>query len=123
MLAHNPDGEVNAVAKKMSKSLASVRMGETTVATRTVEIDSVNVETGQVIALLDGNLVLSAASVEGAVMGFLEKADAASHELITFYYGEDLNRNEAFRIADVALRSIQRWTSKCRMAVSRTIRF
>lgn len=102
MLAHNPDGEVDAVAEKMSKSLASVQTGEITIATRTVEIDGVNVETGQVIALLDGNLVLSAASVENAVLGFLEKAEAAKHELITFYYGEDLNRNEAFRIVDVA---------------------
>jgi hypothetical protein len=102
MLTHNPDGEVDAVAEKMAKSLASVRTGEITIATRTVEIDGVDVEAGQVIALLDGNLVLSAASVEEAVLGFLEKADAASHELITFYYGEDLNRNEAFRIADAA---------------------
>ncbi len=102
MLAHNPDGEVAAVAEKMTKSLASVQSGEVTVATRTVEIDGVGVESGQVIALLDGRLVLSAASIEEAVMGLLEKADAASHELITFYHGEDLNRNEAFRIADVA---------------------
>jgi DAK2 domain fusion protein YloV len=102
MLAHNPDGEVDAVADKMSKSLASVQTGEITIATRTVEIDGVNVESGQVIALLDGKLVLSSANIEGAVMGFLEKAEADKRELITFYYGEDINRNEAFRIADVA---------------------
>jgi DAK2 domain fusion protein YloV len=102
MLAHNPDGEVDAIAEKMIKSLASVRTGEVTIATRTVEIDGVNVEAGQIIALLDGKLVLSAASVEEAVLGFLEKAEADKHELITFYYGEDLNRNEAFRIVDVA---------------------
>ena len=102
MLAHNPDGEVDTVAEKMTKSLASVRTGEITIATRTVEIDGVNVEAGQVIALLDGKLVLSSSSVEEAALGFLEKAEADKHELITFYYGEDLNRNEANRIADVA---------------------
>jgi hypothetical protein len=102
MLAHNPDGEVDAVAEKMTKSLASVQTGEITVATRTVEIDGVNVESGQVIALLDGKLVLSAASVEEAVMGLLEKAEAGKRELIAFYYGEDLNHAEALRIADVA---------------------
>ena len=102
MLAHNPDGEVDTVAEKMTKSLASVRTGEITIATRTVEIDGVNVEAGQVIGLLDGKLVLSSSSVEEAALGFLEKAEADKHELITFYYGEDLNRNEANRIADVA---------------------
>ncbi|MEW6027997.1 MAG: DAK2 domain-containing protein [Chloroflexota bacterium] len=102
MLALNPDGEVDSVAGKMTKSLASVQTGEITVATRTVEIDGVKVESGQVIALLDGKLVLAAASIEEAVMGLLEKAEAEKHELITFYYGGDLNRNEAFRVADVA---------------------
>jgi hypothetical protein len=102
MLALNPDGEVEAVAEKMTKSLASVQTGEITVATRTVEIDGVKVEAGQVIALLDGKLVLSASAIEEAVMGLLEKAEAEKHELITFYYGEDLNRSEAFRIVDVA---------------------
>ena len=102
MLAHNPDGEVEAVAEKMNKSLASVVSGEVTIATRTVEIDGVNVETGQVIALLDGKLVLSAPSIEEAVMNLLEKAEANQHELITFYYGENLSRNEANRIADAA---------------------
>ncbi|MFZ5856384.1 MAG: DAK2 domain-containing protein [Chloroflexota bacterium] len=102
MLAHNPDGEVDAVAEKMNKSLASVRTGEITIATRTVEIDGVNVESGQVIALLDGKLVLSSSTIQDAVMGFLEKAEADKHELITFYYGEDLNRAEALKIADAA---------------------
>ncbi|WKZ51399.1 MAG: DAK2 domain-containing protein [Anaerolineales bacterium] len=102
MLAHNPDGEVDAVADRMTKSLASVLTGEITVATRTVEIDGVSVESGQVIALLDGKLALLSPSVEDAVMKFLEKADAANRELITFYYGEDINRAEALRIADAA---------------------
>ncbi len=102
MLAHNPDGEADAVAERMTKSLASVLTGEITVATRTVEIDGVSVESGQVIALLDGKLALSSPSVEDAVMKFLEKADAANRELITFYYGEDINRAEALRIADAA---------------------
>jgi hypothetical protein len=66
MLLHNPEGDLAAVAEKMIKSLDTVRTGEVTTATRSVEIDGVNVETGQVIALLDGKLVLAAGSVEEA---------------------------------------------------------
>ncbi len=54
------------------------------------------------IALLNGKLVRSSPSIEKTVMDFLEKAQAEKHELITFYYGEDMNRNEAQRIVDVA---------------------
>ena len=49
---------------KMTKALDNIITGEITTATRSVEIDEVKVETGQVIALLDGKLVTSASSVE-----------------------------------------------------------
>jgi len=101
MLALQPDGEVDSVAEKMIKALASVKTGDITVAVRNVEIDGVNVKEGQVIALLDGKLVASSNSVEEAVAVFLEKAEAAEHELITFYYGQDMPPAEANRIADV----------------------
>lgn len=64
MLSLSPDGDLNAVAEKMAKAMANVKTGEVTVATRTVEIDGVSVRDGQVIALLDGKLVVSAETVE-----------------------------------------------------------
>jgi dihydroxyacetone kinase-like predicted kinase len=81
-----------------------VRTGEITTATRSVEIDGVKVETGQVIALLDGKLVASAASVEEGCLQLLEKANAGDHELITLFYGQEIAHAEANRIAD-SLRS------------------
>ena len=101
MLSLAPEGELQAVADKMAKAMANVKTGEITIATRTVEIDGVNVKDGQVIALLDGKLVVSAESVEQGVMELLEKANAAEHELITFFYGEGMPHGEANRIADV----------------------
>lgn len=100
MLALNPDGETAAVAEKMNKSLALVKSGEVTVATRSVEIDGVNVEKGQAIALLDSKLVCSAKSVEEATLCLLNKAEAGQHELITLFFGEDLAITEVNRIAD-----------------------
>ncbi len=100
MLALNPDGDVEAVAEKMNKSLALVKAGEITIATRSVEIDGVNVEQGQVIALLDGKLVCSTKSVEEGCLCMLGKAKAEEQELITLFYGEDLTATEANRIAD-----------------------
>jgi len=101
MMHLNPDGEVEAVVAKMTRALDDVTSGEITIATRSVEIDGVAVEKGQVIALMNGALVLCAASVEQACMGLLEKADAASYELITLFYGGDLAPTEANRIVDL----------------------
>jgi uncharacterized protein len=101
MLSLHPDEELNSVAEKMIKALEHVRTGEITTATRSVEIDGVKVESGQVIALLDGKLVASAGSVEEGCLELLEKANAAEHELITLYYGQEMTHAEANRIADV----------------------
>ena len=100
MLSLHPDEELNTIAEKMTKALEHVRTGEITTATRSVEIDGVKVESGQVIALLDGKLVASAGSVEEGCLAFLEKANAAEHELITLFYGQDMTHAEANRIAD-----------------------
>lgn len=100
MLSLHPDGELGPVAEKMTKALENVRTGEITTATRSVEIDGVKVETGQVIALLDGKLVASAGSVEAGCLELLEKAKAEEHELITLFYGQDLSHADANRIAD-----------------------
>ena len=100
MLSLDPNAELQAVAEKMTKALENVRTGEITTATRSVEIDGVKVESGQVIALLDGKLVASASSVEEGCLAFLEKANAAQHELITLFYGQDTTHAEANRIAD-----------------------
>ena len=100
MLSLHPDEDLNTIAEKMTKALEHVRTGEITTATRSVEIDGVKVESGQVIALLDGKLVASAGSVEEGCLAFLEKANAAEHELITLFYGQDMTHAEANRIAD-----------------------
>jgi hypothetical protein len=99
-----PDGDFDNVVEEMNAALDEVETGEITIATRNVEIDGVHVEQGQVIALLNGKLVLSAASLEEACLGLMEKAHADHFELITLFYGQDVSKAEAMRIAD-AIRS------------------
>ncbi|MFN3741147.1 MAG: DAK2 domain-containing protein [Anaerolineales bacterium] len=101
MLAHDPDGDLESVAERMTQAMEHVRSGEITVATRSVELDGVKVEKDQVIALLDGKLVLAAPSLEEALLGLLEKVPATEYELITLFYGADLPHSEANRLADL----------------------
>jgi dihydroxyacetone kinase-like predicted kinase len=101
MLSLQLDGELDTVAERMTKALSLVKTGEITVAVRNVEIDGVTVKDGEVIGLLDGKLVISTGSVEDGVLGLLEKADAGEHELITLFYGQDMQHPEANRIADL----------------------
>ena len=104
MMMYNPEAELAEQAARMREALGLVVTGEITVATRTVEIDGVTVQSGQVIGLLDGKLVLAAETLEDACRQLLDKADVGEYELVTLYYGADLNGQEANRIAD-ALRA------------------
>jgi hypothetical protein len=101
MMHLNPDGELTTIAGKMKRAIEDVVAIEITTATRSVEIDSVAVEKGHVIALINGKLAVSTDSVEDACLQALGKAGASSLELITLFYGEDMPVSEANRIVDV----------------------
>lgn len=100
MLRLVPDGDFDAVVSDMTAALDEVESGEITTATRTVEIDGVQVEEGQVIALHNGKLVYSSPSLEDACLGLLRQAHADHFELITMFYGENLKKKEVDQIAD-----------------------
>jgi hypothetical protein len=84
----------------MTDALGTVRTGELTIATRSVEIDGVNVREGQAIGLLDGRLCCSGEELEQATLDLLAKAVDQRSELITLYYGADLPPMRANRLAD-----------------------
>jgi DAK2 domain fusion protein YloV len=100
-----PTGNPKEVAEEMKSSLSDVQTGEITIATRTVEIDGVNVNEGQYISLLNGKLLMSAGNLKDATLGFLDKVNAKEYELITLFYGKDVSRREVDSIAD-AIRKI-----------------
>jgi len=95
-----PDGDYDQVVADMNAALEEVETGEITTAIRNVEIDSVKVEEGEIIALLNGKLVYSAQSLEEASLTLLEKAEASEYELVTLFYGADVSKHEANHIAD-----------------------
>lgn len=95
-----PDGDFSSVVQEMEQALDEVQTGEITCATRNVEIDGVQVEEGQIIAILNGKLVCSCDSVEEALASLLSKARAEQYELITLFYGADIRKNEAVAIAE-----------------------
>ncbi|HEY4692733.1 MAG TPA: DAK2 domain-containing protein [Bellilinea sp.] len=100
MLRHDPDGDLEQLAKEMEASISEVETGEITTATRSVEINGVEVEQGEVIALLNGSLVASAKDIQSACFELLEKADTADRERITLFFGENYSRQEVNKLSD-----------------------
>jgi hypothetical protein len=101
MLRLVPEGEFESVVEDMVNALDDVQTGEITTATRSVEIDGVAVDQGQVIALLNGKLILAVSSLDEACLGLLEIAAADQYELITLFYGSQTSGKEAQRIGEL----------------------
>jgi uncharacterized protein len=101
MLRLDPDGNMERVVKEMNEAIKEVETGEVTVATRTVELNGINVQEGQVIALHNGKLVKSSATLDDAVIGLLKEAGTEERERITLFYGNNISRQEVNRIVDL----------------------
>jgi len=106
LFALEREGPFENTVEAMKSSLNDIQSAELTIATRSVEIDGVQVQQGQVICLLDGHLAHAGNNLEEVLLETLKKANVERAELITLYYGADLTPMQANQIAD-NLR--QRW--------------
>lgn len=95
-----PDADFDEIVADMNDAIQEVETGEITVATRTVEIDGVQVEKGHVIALHNGKLVASTESIEEACEQLLVAAETNDYERITLFHGADMKQNQVNQLAD-----------------------
>ncbi len=95
-----PDGDYDEIVSEMNDAIQEVETGEITTATRTVEIDGVKVEKGQVIALHNGKLVAATRSIDEACEQLLVAAGANKFERITLFYGENMKLSQVNLLAD-----------------------
>ena len=87
-------------ADEMKDSLRHVVSAEVTTATRSVEIGGVSVHEGQLIGLLEGNLIVAGEDMTDVMRDLLHKAEAEKHELVTLYFGSDTHKQKAQALVD-----------------------
>jgi len=90
------DGNVAA----MLRAAKEVITGEVTWATRDVAFNGIDVREGDAIGLLDGELLVDAQSFDEAVYWLLAGAELEDCELVTLYYGEDVETSQAENLAE-----------------------
>ena len=103
LLAFNLQASLEDNIATMTRSLAAIDTGEVTVAVRDAEIDGLSVQAGDVIGLLNDVLTTRGASPEEVVFNLLAQMDAGKAEIITVYYGEQIDARAAGDLgADIA---------------------
>ena len=100
MMALNPDGELAETAAAMQEALGYVTTGEITRATRSVELDGVAVNEGEIIGVVNGRLCASGSELTETIANVLAKMEMADQELLSLYYGQDVTETEATAVAE-----------------------
>ena len=97
----DPDGSLKETADSMSIALSEIKTAELTRATRSTTINGIPCTEGQIIAILDDDLVAATENLPEAALTALERAEADTSELITLYWGADLTEREAQEISQM----------------------
>jgi DAK2 domain fusion protein YloV len=101
LLNFSLDGDLEATLAAMEQALQTVESGEITTASRSVEIDSVAVQAGQLIGLHNGLLKVAGNDMTATMMQLLEEMRVSERELVTLYHGVDVTAAEAAQLAEV----------------------
>ena len=99
LLAYNPERDVDETVAVMTEALEAVSSGEITTAQRTVSLNGVEAQEGQTIGMLDGKLV-AAGDGEADVLADLLRTAGVEDELVTLYWGGDLEEGAAAEAAE-----------------------
>ncbi|MDA1189658.1 MAG: DAK2 domain-containing protein [Chloroflexi bacterium] len=100
VLNYSQQKSPEANAADMERALGDVRSVAVTDATRSVELNGVQVELGQKIGLVDGEVVTAGEDVVEVLTAALTKAEASEDALVTLYRGA--GRSEAQGEKDAA---------------------
>jgi DAK2 domain fusion protein YloV len=99
MLSLDRNSELSTAAEVMADASQHVASGDIAVATRSVVLDGVAVEEGQIIGMADGRLCVANADIDGVLEKVLEEMKIADRELVSLYYGQEVDEAEAQVVA------------------------
>ncbi len=100
LLALNYQADLEANVRTMTEAAQAIETIEVTRAVRSVTIDGIRVQEGQIIGLVNGKLTTQGQSPNRVIGEALDAVLTPDHEIITIYYGEDVTADEAQALAE-----------------------
>jgi dihydroxyacetone kinase-like predicted kinase len=105
LLAFNYEADFSTNCATMDNAAKRVQTAEITTAVRTVQIDGVHVQEGDIIGLLNGRLVVAGTDILSIIHETLQRMKAEQYEIFTLYFGETITAEQA----DETARQIKSW--------------
>ena len=101
MLNFDASGEPDAISEAMTESFGDVHTAQVTYAARNSDFDGYEIHAGEYLALLDGKLVGSFKDMDKVINTIADAVEDLDPELLTVYYGEDVNESDAENAATI----------------------
>ena len=95
MLSLNLEQDQDANVASMEQAAGSVRTAEITEAVRSATVNDVTVEPGQLIGLLEHQLVAAGQELPAVAASLLKEAEVSERDLVTLYWGDRLAGGDA----------------------------
>ena len=99
LLALNYQADLATNARVMEEAAESIQTAEITRAVRSVQINGMSVQEGEIIGMVNGALKVKGSSPSEVALAALGQMDTELYEIITLYYGESITADEAEQIA------------------------
>ncbi len=90
-----PDLGPEENTRTMTEEMGNVRTAQITYAVRTTNIDGIDIEEGDIMALGDHGMLAVGKSVDGVALDAMKEMLDDECELVTIYYGADVSEHEA----------------------------
>ena len=90
LLNYSEDRNLEENVQQMTEKSQAVVTGEVTYAVRSVKLGEMDIKEGEIIGLLDGQIVTHGATPEEVLEAALKKTPRANSSLISIYYGCDV---------------------------------
>ncbi len=100
-LEFDPESSAEENKTNMIHALDNVKVGQVTYAVRNTTLNGFSIKEGDIIGLDDKKILAKSHSLEETVLKLIGKMKEESHQVITLYYGEDVNEEEAAALSEV----------------------
>ena len=100
LVAFNFENDLESNVGAMTKDMENVRTGRIAIAMRSMQYNGLRVNEGQVIGFIADELAVAEYTVEETLRRLLERMDIADCEILTVYYGIDIDWAEAEKLFD-----------------------
>ena len=102
LLNYSADDDIESNIENITEAISSIKTGLVTYAIRDTVFGDKEIKSGNILCMLDGEIVIVDESVEEGTKKLLDMAITDDNDIVSIYYGEDVNEEDAQKILEYA---------------------